>query len=111
MTSKNNSKIKQATLSDEHRYKNSQTILTNGIYHVLKWSYTTIDVELSMNTKVAQHLQIHHHINKVNDKNNISIDQRKPLTQFNIYLWLKKNNNFQQIWYKGLYLNIIKAHT
>ena len=66
-------------------------ILTNGKYHALNRSYTMINVDLSMNTKVAQHLQIIttlYHINKIKNKNNIiSIDQRKHFTQFNIYLW------------------------
>ena len=35
--------------------------------------------------------------------------QRKPLTKFNIHLWLKKKKTLQKAGIEGTYLNIIKA--
>ena len=35
--------------------------------------------------------------------------QRKPLTRFNIHLWLKTKETFQKAGIEGTYLNLIKA--
>ena len=44
-----------------------------------------------MMRNIHKSINLIHHINKLKDKNHmiISIDAEKPLTKFNIHLWLK----------------------
>ena len=58
---------------------------------------------------IHKSINVIHHVNKLKDKSNISIDAEKAFDKIQHPFMIKKKKNLQKAGMEGTYLNIIKA--